>query len=257
MPVGESSGVEFKPCLLIPVYNHGQGIGPVLQGLQALNLPCLLIDDGSDAACAQVLDEWAQRPWIQLKRLPHNQGKGAAMCAGFEWAAQLGFSHALQIDADGQHDVSDVPAMLQDAQQYPQHVISGVPLYDDSVPKGRLYGRYITHFWVWVNTWSREIGDSMCGFRVYPLAATNTLLQQEGIGRRMDFDTDIIVRLYWRGLGVINRPTRVRYPLDGVSHFAMWADNVRISRMHARLFFTMLWRRFGLGRSIPPRNRKN
>ncbi|MGJ8667959.1 MAG: glycosyltransferase family 2 protein [Oceanococcus sp.] len=259
MPAAVSIGAEFKPCILIPVYNHGLAISQVLQALQPLGVPCVLIDDGSDAACAAELQDWASKhpDWIELHRLAQNQGKGAAMRAGFFLAEQRAYSHALQIDADGQHDIAAAKAMLEDARKHPDHIICGVPQFDDSVPKGRLYGRYITHFWVWINTSSRAIGDSMCGFRVYPLLPTLELLRQEPIGQRMDFDTDIIVRLFWRGVGVVNRTTRVHYPLDGVSHFALWADNVRITRMHTRLFFTMLWRRFGFGRPIVSRNRKN
>jgi hypothetical protein len=110
------------------------------------------------------------------------------------------------------------------------------------VPRGRLYGRYATHVWVWINTLSLDIRDSMCGFRVYPLASLMPLLARVRIGRRMDFDSDVIVRLHWRGVAVVNLPTRVTYPRDGISHFRLWRDNARISAMHARLFLGMLLR---------------
>lgn len=254
-----ASKPAFKPCILIPVYNHAEAIGQVLSGLQALDVPCILIDDGSAADCARELEllNSQHSDWLHLHRLETNQGKGAAMLCGFRLAAQLGYSHALQIDADGQHATEDAQAMLDAARQQPAAIINGVPEYDESVPKGRLYGRYITHVWVWINTASFVIKDSMCGFRVYPLQQTLALINSEAIGKRMDFDTDIIVRLFWRGVSVENRVTKVRYPLDGVSHFEMLADNLRISRMHARLFFTMLWRRFGFGPRIAPRNRKS
>ena len=129
-----------------------------------------------------------------------------------------------------------------DSAEHPDAVISGCPVYDQSVPKGRLYGRYLTHVWVWINTLSLQIRDSMCGFRVYPLAATLALLNRAQIGRRMDFDVEILVRLHWQGVPIRNRPTRVIYPEDGVSHFQLWRDNARISKMHARLFFGMLLR---------------
>lgn len=121
-------------------------------------------------------------------------------------------------------------------------MICGYPVYDDSVPRARLYGRYATHIWVWINTLSFAIKDSMCGLRIYPLAATLRVVERQRIGRRMDFDTEIAVRLYWSGMGVVNLPTRVRYPEDGVSHFRVWRDNLLISAMHTRLFFGMLWR---------------
>ena len=119
-------------------------------------------------------------------------------------------------------------------------VVTGQPVFDTSVPKARLYGRYATHVWVWINTLSFDIRDAMCGFRVYPLAPTLRLFDDVAIGRRMDFDVEVLVRLYWRGLRVVNLPTRVTYPADGVSHFDVLRDNLRISWMHTRLFFGML-----------------
>jgi glycosyltransferase involved in cell wall biosynthesis len=232
----------FKPCIVVPVYNHEHAIGAVLDGLLCHDAPCILVDDGSNAGCAAVLDALAlanpQR--VTLVRLPRNQGKGAAVLGGFRRAAEMGFSHVLQIDADGQHQTADVPVFLARARTHPHAVIAGCPVYDESVPKARLYGRYLTHIWVWINTLSFDIKDSMCGFRVYPVAQVNALAARHAIGARMNFDTDILVRLFWDGLQVVNLPTRVSYPADGVSHFRMWGDNVLITWMHTKLFFGML-----------------
>lgn len=244
----------MKVCAVIPVYNHGVAVGAVVQSVLANGLPCVLVDDGSDADCAAVLNiiAAADPDRVTLTRLALNQGKGGAMMAGLRLALQQGFSHALQIDADGQHNAQDIPAFLMRAQLHPDSVICGCPVYDDSVPKGRLYGRYVTHVWVWINTLSLAIRDSMCGFRVYPLPATVSLIDATSIGRRMDFDVEVLVRLYWRGVSIVNQPTRVSYPSDGISHFRVWLDNVLISRMHAKLFFGMLlrlpvllWRKVG------------
>lgn len=244
--------VAFSPVVVIPVYDHEHAIAAVVQGVLASGLPCLLVDDGSHDGCAQALRALAaQYPeQVTLHRLETNQGKGGAMLAGFAQAAQRGYSHVLQIDADGQHTTGDIPVFVALAEAHPDAVICGIPAYDASVPKARLYGRYATHIWVWINTLSLQIRDSMCGFRVYPLAPVNLLAGEETIGRRMDFDTEILVRLFWRGVQVISQPTRVTYPSDGVSHFDVWRDNVRISCMHTRLFFGMLpraprllWRR--------------
>lgn len=234
----------FEAVVVIPVYNHPATIGDVVAAVRREGLPCILVDDGSEPRCAQVLRSLACQaaPPVHLVRLDRNQGKGAAMVAGFEAAANAGFTHALQIDADGQHDVGDITRFLALAREHPAAVICGCPVYDASVPRGRLYGRYATHVWVWINTLSLDIRDSMCGFRVYPLRSLLPLLARVRIGRRMDFDSDIIVRLHWRGVPVVNVPTRVTYPRDGISHFRMWRDNARISLMHARLFAGMLVR---------------
>lgn len=232
----------FKPCIVVPVYNHEHAIGAVVAGLLRHQTPVMLVDDGSNAACAAVLDALVHSHvgQVELVRLPHNQGKGAAVLAGFRRAAERGYSHVLQIDADGQHQTGDVPLFLAQAAAHPQAIIAGHPVYDASVPKARLYGRYATHIWVWINTLSFDIKDSMCGFRVYPVAPVNALAARRRIGVRMNFDTDILVRLLWDGLRVINLPTRVSYPADGVSHFRVWRDNVLISWMHTVLFFGML-----------------
>lgn len=241
LPSVPLAAAAMKPVVVIPVYNHEHAITAVVDKVQTFGVPVLLVDDGSKPSCAAVLDELAKRDGVSLFRRPENGGKGAAVMSGLQEAKRLGFSHAVQIDADGQHALSDLPRFLQTAQAHPLALVSGVPQYDASVPKGRLYARYLTHIWVWINTLSFAIRDSMCGFRVYPLEATLAAIVP-GIGKRMDFDPEIAVRLVWRGVQVINLPTAVTYPTDGVSHFdALW-DNVRISGMHARLFAGMLLR---------------
>lgn len=160
--------------------------------------------------------------------------------AGLRAAQALGYTHALQIDADGQHDASDIPRFLAAMHDTPDTLILGRPVYDDSVPKARLYGRYVTHVWVWIETLSLDIRDSMCGFRLYPLAPVCALIDAVRIGPRMDFDIEVLVRLHWRGLRVRTIPTRVIYSGDGVSHFHVWRDNARISAMHARLVMEMI-----------------
>ena len=248
-----SDAASFRPVAVIPVYNHGDAIGGVVARVRESGLRCLLVDDGSSAPCAAVLDELARAPDIALVRLPVNQGKGGAMMAGLRAAAAAGYTHALQIDADGQHDAGDIPAFLARAARSPAAVICGTPVYDDSVPAVRFYGRYLSHVWLWISSMSLEIGDSMCGFRVYPLASVVPLIDGARLGRRMEFDPEVLVRLHWRGVQMVNVPTRVTYPRDGVSHFRYGADNVLIVAMYVRLVFGMLlrspvllWRKLGL-----------
>lgn len=239
-----TAAADFRPVVLVPVFNHERAIGAMVDAILAHPVPCLLIDDGSSASCAAVLRDLAARAdgRVTLIRLPRNQGKGAAVMAGFDAAWQAGYTHALQIDADGQHDADCIPAFFDLARRHPEAIVCGTPLYDASVPRGRLIGRYVTHVWVWVHTLSFAIRDSMCGLRVYPLAAVVPLTRTTRIGPRMEFDTEVLVHLVWRGISVLNIATPVTYPSDGVSHFRMWRDNVRISWMHTRLFFGMLGR---------------
>jgi glycosyltransferase involved in cell wall biosynthesis len=206
----------FRPVVLVPVYDHEGAIGAMVDAILAHPLPCLLVDDGSSPACEQVLREIAAAhpERVRLIRLSVNQGKGGAIMAGFTEAARLGYTHALQIDADGQHDAGCIPQFTALAQAQPAAMICGHPVYDDSVPR----------------------------LRLYPLAAVTALMRDVDLGRRMEFDTEVLVHLVWRGVRIVNVPTRVTYPSDGVSHFQAWRDNVLISRMHTRLFFGMVWR---------------
>lgn len=248
----------MNPCIVIPFYNHAGAIAQVVTALKPLGLPCRIVDDGSDEPSQRVLAQLAAREsWVTVQRLPVNLGKGGAVMAGCDAALAAGFTHALQIDADGQHDVANVPRLLEQARRHPAALVSGQAVYDESVPRSRRYGRYITHVWVWINTLSFAIRDSMCGLRVYPLAATCAIWRRHRLGRRMDFDIEILVRLSWSGVAIIGMPTRVTYPADGVSHFKLLKDNVHISFMHARLFFGMLLRLpLLLGRRVMQRVRK-
>ena len=237
----DTAARSFAPCAVVPIYNHGRTIAATANALAGHGLPVLIVDDGSDAETRAILDTLVDgRDDLRLIRLAANGGKGAALSAGFLAAHAAGYSHVLQIDADGQHDTADVPRFLAQAQQTPDAMVCGRPIYDDSVPRARLYGRYLTHVCVWAETLSFAIEDSMCGYRLYPLDATRAEIARKPLPTRMDFDTEIAVRLFWRGVPVRNLPTRVIYPENGLSHFRMWRDNARITAMHTRLLLGML-----------------
>ena len=235
--------MNFNPCLLIPIYNHKDSIRSTVERLAGHCLPILIVDDGSDEATKHTLAMIAlDYSVVRLLGLPQNSGKGAAVMHGMREARKAGFSHALQIDADGQHDSADIPRFLESGEAKPDAVICGKPIFDASVPKGRLYGRYITHFWIRIETLSYAIGDSMCGFRLYPLASVCALIGRVQLPKRMDFDPAILVRLSWSGAKFENIPTRVVYPINGLSHFNMLQDNFLITKMHTSLTCGMLLR---------------
>ncbi len=233
----------MRACFIIPIYNHHETIAATVAALAAFQLPIFIVDDGSDEATKQVLNELRERtPFLHLHTLPENTGKGGAVMAGLAQAHAAGMTHGLQIDADGQHDITDIPEFWRQAEQAPQALISGAPQYDASIPTSRKIGRKITHFWVHIETLSLQVKDTMCGFRVYPLAATLETIAEHRPGTRMDFDIEIMVRMYWRGIPIKFIPTKVIYPEGGRSHFQGFADNWLISKMHTRLFFGMLLR---------------
>ncbi len=233
----------MNPCTLITIYDHPDTIRNVVKGLEPLGLPCLIVDDGSAAPTARALERVrAEFPFVQVHTRERNGGRGAALKTGYRWAHSLGYTHALQLDADDQHDPSSGPAFLDCSRRHPEALVLGDPVFDASAPRGRLYGRQISRFWVWIDSWSFAVNDPLCGMRCVPLEATVALLDRERLGDFMDFDPELTIRLQWAGVPIQNVPTSVRYFEDGISHFRMVRDNLRLSACYARLFFGMLAR---------------
>jgi glycosyltransferase involved in cell wall biosynthesis len=228
---------------LIPNYDHGSTIEAVLQSIAFTGLPCLIVNDGSHEETRKELERVdAAYDWVEVVHRPQNGGRGAALRTGYRAAHERGYTHALQLDADGQHEARDVPRLLDAAFKHPEALVLGRPVFDESAPKLRLYGRMLSQFWVWVETLSFAIEDPLCGFRCFPLDATVRLIDETPMGDRMDFDPEITVRLYWEGLEIVNVPTDVRYHEGGLSHFAAGYDTWLIARAHVRLVGGMLLR---------------
>lgn len=232
----------IDPCIVIPIYNHQATIANVLEQLAPIGLSCIIVDDGSDLATCRVLAEQdIHRPWIHVLHLPRRRGKGEAVKVGLLRAHEMGYSHALLIDADGQHDVRDIPRFLAEAESYPEALVLGKPTFGSDAPRLRRLGRRLSQFWVWVETLSLAIADPLMGFRVYPVPPVVALIQQQHLGSYMEFDPEVAVRLYWQGVPIRNVVTAVVYPKDGSSHFRLVRDNVRLSWLYVRLFFGMLY----------------
>ncbi len=228
---------------VIPNYNHHLVIEQTVATLTSFNLPIILVDDGSNPETQSVLNNVDKKyQQVTLIRRSANGGKGAAVQTGLRKAFQLGWSHALQVDADGQHDLNDVQKIMEASKATPSALISGQPIYDETISKGRYYGRFITHFWVYFETLSTDIKDSMCGFRIYPLNSYQKLIRKTKLGKKMDFDIEVMVKMHWLGVPIEFVTTKVHYHENGLSHFNVFEDNVLISLMHTRLFFGMLIR---------------
>jgi glycosyltransferase involved in cell wall biosynthesis len=228
----------IKPCIGVPIYDHGSTIEAVVDGLEKFDLPCIIVDDGSHAETREVLDRLeARRPWLEIIHHPENRGRGAALRTAYRSAFTRGFSHLVQLDADGQHRSEDIPRMLDAASAAPGALVLGSPIFDHDAPWVRLQGRKLSQGIVWLQTLSFAVHDPLCGFRCIPLASTLEILDRKRTGDRMDFDPELIIRLVREGLQVVNVPTEVCYPDDGISHFRMVEDNLRIAWAYIRLVF--------------------
>ncbi|MAE95986.1 MAG: glycosyl transferase [Deltaproteobacteria bacterium] len=230
----------FRPCALIPTYDNPHTVRHVVCEVRKHLEDVIVVDDGSGDAGRRAIEALAGEGLAIVRRREKNGGKGAAVKTGFAAASELGFSHAVQIDADGQHSLEDLPRFLAAARAQPEALVLGSPIFDETQPFGRAFGRKISQFWVNLETGGRVIDDPQCGFRVYPVEAA---IAAGARGNRMQFDQELPVRMIWRGARVLNLPTRVRYLSEeegGISHFQMFRDNARISAMHTRLVFSLI-----------------
>jgi glycosyltransferase involved in cell wall biosynthesis len=221
----------FRPCIVVPTYDNPRTIAGVVRAVREHLSDVLVVDDASGEEARAVIDGLERDGLARVRRRDANGGKGAAVKTGLVFAQELGFTHALQIDADGQHASDDVPRFLDAARDNPSALVLGQPRFDASAPIGRRVARRITIFWTALAS-GGVIGDPMCGFRVYPV---DTAVAAGAIGDRMDFDPEIAVRIAWTGAPVVHVPTNVRYERGGVSHFKLVLDNWLIARMHSRL----------------------
>jgi predicted LPLAT superfamily acyltransferase len=243
----------FSVCAVIPTCNHTAALDAILTRLERDKLAVLVIDDGSSPANAEILrDICARHPLSELQRHAFNGGKGFAVMCGLARAAERGFTHAVQIDADGQHDLNSLDRLLAMAGRNPEAIVTGAPVYDASAPLQRRFWRHFTTFWIRVNTLSLRLPDAMCGFRVYPVAKTLELVRRSVRGRRMDFDVEVLVKANWARIAVAAVPVSVIYPEGNLSNFDLIADNVRLAGLQTRLFFGMLWRAPSLLFTAPP-----
>ena len=229
---------------VIPVYRHGSTLEAVVKSLLSFGYPIIVVDDGNDEANRAFISNVAEKyPLVTLVTREKNGGKGCAMIDGIRKASELGLTHILQLDSDGQHDTGKAERFFELAEQNPDKIICGCPEYDANAPKARVNGRKFANGWIHIVTLSHEIKDAMIGFRVYPVEPFIKMLKKPVyIDGRMGFDIEVLVRQYWQGVHVLSEPVKVYYPADGISNFRAIRDNLRISFSFSRLFLGMLIR---------------
>jgi glycosyltransferase involved in cell wall biosynthesis len=256
----QASHASTTHVVVIPSYDTGPKVYETVAAACALWRPVFVVVDGSRDGTAEGLQQMAARDdGLRVWVLPRNQGKGAAVLRGIEEARAAGFTHALTMDADGQHPADLIPAFMQASRERPDAMILGRPVFDASAPLLRVRGRRVSNWWTNLETLGAGVADSLYGFRVYPIAALLAVMHGQHWMRRFDFDTEAVVRLAWRGIKPINRDAPVKYlsaEEGGVSHFRYGRDNALLTWMHTRLMIgfvlrlpRLVWRR--LQRSPP------
>ena len=232
--------------VLIPSYNPGQAVYETVRAARQYWEPVWVVVDGSDDGTAGRLEEMARSDaGLRVIVLPANGGKGAAVLHGITVAAAEGYTHALTMDSDGQHPAASIPAFMAASAARPEAAVLGVPVFDASAPNLRVQGRKVSNAWANLETLWAGIGDSLYGFRVYPIEPLRQVMRGQRWMRRFDFDPEAVVRLCWRGVRPINLPAPVKYlraDEGGVSHFNYLRDNTLLTWMHLRLMLGFLLR---------------
>ena len=232
--------------VLIPSYNSGAKLVETVTDALSHWRPVWVVVDGSTDGSGEALAALRHsEPGLRVIHRPRNGGKGAAVLDGLRAAAEEGFTHALVMDADGQHSAAEIAGFMHISRQNPQAMILGLPLFDASAPRIRVIGRRLSNVLARLET-RRHIGDSLFGFRVYPVAGLLAVMEASRHMRRYDFDAEAVVRLCWRGVQFINRPAPVSYiaaAQGGVSHFRYGRDNLLLAAMHLRLIAEALRRK--------------
>ncbi len=227
--------------VLIPSYNTGSQVVRTLEAAREAWCPVWIVIDGSTDDSESLVRRYINgRSGIELHVLTRNQGKGAALLHGLERAQAQGFTHALIMDADGQHPAQKIAEFMEVSKAHPEALVLGVPQFDSSAPLLRVRGRRVSNWWANLETLWLGINDSLFGFRVYPVKPLLEIMERTRWMRRFDFDVEAAVRLTWKGLPIVNLPAPVKYltPEEGgVSHFNYLRDNALLSWMHTRLFF--------------------
>lgn len=225
--------------VLMPSFNTGDMLLATVAAARRFWSPVWVVIDGStDGSEAALLRHAERDPGLRILQRPRNGGKGAAILDGLRLAERNGFTHALTMDADGQHPAALIPDFMAASAGRPDAMILGTPVFADDAPALRVHGRRISNAWANLETLWAGIGDSLFGFRVYPIAELRRIMEGTRWMRRFDFDAEAAVKLSWAGVPAINLAAPVKYvdrAAGGVSHFRYVRDNVLLTWMHARL----------------------
>ncbi len=228
----------YKSCIVIPVYNNPDTIEEVVYAALKTKSTVIVVDDGSEPGVMLNIDEDEN---LYLIRHELNKGKGEAILTGGHKAKELGFDSFFVVDGDGQHFPHEIANFI--GKDLEKCIVIGCRRFAENVPGSSKFGRKFSNFWIWTET-GLHLDDTQSGFRSYPVAVLDLPIEK----RRYDFEIEVLVRYVWSGGCIEEVEIEVHYPKpeERVSHFDAVTDNVRLSKLHARLFAKNLLRLIGI-----------
>jgi len=232
----------LSTCIIIPVYNNPKTIKKVVKESMLLDMFVIVIDDGSDVDVSPMLDD---NPNLLILRHKKNRGKGSAILTGVTEAKKRGFEYVVSIDGDGQHYPKEVKKLLPLLRD--EVIVIGARKFEDNVPNASKFGRQFSNFWIWAES-GKWLNDTQSGFRAYPISILDLKLTQS----RYDLEIEVLTKHLWSGRAIKEVEIEVYYPPKGtrISHFDKVKDNIRLSKIHSRLFFLNILKGFGIFRFL-------
>jgi glycosyltransferase involved in cell wall biosynthesis len=240
------SSADGSHLVVVPSYNSGPLLAQTARAVLEHWKPVWIVLDGStDSSVEEAHALLSRHTDLRLFALERNHGKGGATLVAMRAALEAGYSHALVFDADGQHPADRIGSFMQISRNHPDAMVLGVPVFGPDAPRERVKGRRIGNWFANLETLWGGVHDSLFGFRLYPLKPAVRIMESIRTARRFDFDTELVVRLFWAGVRPINQPVPVHYPAQvagGVTHFKYLRDNLLLAGTHTRLCLLMLLR---------------
>ena len=198
--------------VLVPTYNNAGASAAVVRGCVASGLVVVVVDDGSTDGSGRL----AADAGAAVLAHPVNQGKGRALLTGMRHLAREGFTHAICLDADGQHDPADIPDFVAAIEAEPESLYAGVRDLS-TAPEISRFGRRMSNYWIWVETgW--KVADSQCGLRAYPLAAVLALgLEGSRYDLEVDYDLQLLDKANRTMKMIVQEPERLALQLSDIA----------------------------------------
>jgi glycosyltransferase involved in cell wall biosynthesis len=220
-----------KVCILIPAYNAEQTLGAVLEKIRPLKMDTIVVNDGSGDATKRTALEYG----THLLEHSSNLGKGAALRLGFQYVLQKDYQVVITLDADGQHDPSEIPSLLRIFQSIkPDILIASRAMEFDRMT-------FLRRFWnrLGVKAVARlchaDITDSQSGFR---LIRTRILKEIPLLTSGYEMELELLIKACKKGFSVLSVPT-ITPRVDGTesSHFRPVTDTWKECKLFLRMLF--------------------
>lgn len=217
----------MRACVILPAFNEADNISKVIREIKKAEIEVIVIDDGSNDSTSSI----AEKEKTHLIRHPIRRGKGASLKDGFDYARSNGYDMIITMDADGQHDPSEIPLFIKKAKETGARVIVGNRLAD---PAGMPLTRIFTNWFMSkiISAICRQvIPDTQCGYRLFYREAIDSIDIE---ARKFEIESELLVKLARKGYRIESLPIKSIYA-GGTSQINPLIDTFRFIRFIVKI----------------------